>query len=169
LTLDRLFDAWIATGGFSLQDVRFRLWGVVIEAWREHPILGVGLGSFGFYGAKTLGMTVLMSAHSWLLGTLAELGLVGFIAWAGLFLTYFRIMLQAITATNDPEMRLYLVGCLAGFSSALLSSFTFGDRLSQSAWFLMGLSIAAVHLSSSEENAGRPLREMLFGGADSIC
>jgi len=167
LTLNDLFSSWISTGGFSFQDVRFRFWGIVIDVWREHLLLGVGLGSFGYYGAamlssKTLEMGVLMSAHSWLLGTLAELGLIGFAVWGGLFLMYFRVMLKAIAEANDPHLSLYLVGCLAGFSGALLSSFTFGDRLSQSAWFLMGLSIAAVNLSSSDENAGRLPRETLF-------
>jgi len=150
ITLDNLFSAWISTGGFSFQDIRFEFWKIVIDVWKEHPILGVGLGAFGYYGAEVLGMNILMSAHSWVLGTLAELGIVGLSAWTFLFASYFWIMKKAIVNNKHGWTSPYLIGFLVGFFGTLLASLTFGDRLSQYAWFYMGLSMAAVSISPVE-------------------
>ncbi|MDT8375229.1 MAG: O-antigen ligase family protein [Mariprofundaceae bacterium] len=79
-----------ATYGFS---GRIVLWASAWEIWKEHPLLGVGIGNFGAHyldgqsqalqwlDSKHHGLRNTTSAHNTLLHLMAESGVIGIVVW----------------------------------------------------------------------------------------
>jgi hypothetical protein len=94
-------------------------------AWRRHPILGIGLGTFHLEAERAYQEGRLtqayrrIAAHSTVFGRLAETGLVGLttlaIAWFGIW----RCTLVA-TRTSASHRKIAWA-CLAGFSGLLIN------------------------------------------------
>ena len=65
---------------------RYQYWQVALKAFDSAPLIGIGPGTFRFYWAQhqTIGEYI-QNAHSLWFETLAETGLVGFLAIAGFF------------------------------------------------------------------------------------
>jgi len=71
------------------------MWHQALDAFASNPALGIGPGTFGFWWARHVGSPPLLDAHSLYLGTLAELGLPGFLALAAIFLGLLAAALYA--------------------------------------------------------------------------
>lgn len=65
----------------SLDSNRYEYWGVALQAFAEHPLQGTGSGAFGVEWLRERDVDdPTREPHSLYLGTLSELGLVGFAA-----------------------------------------------------------------------------------------
>lgn len=121
-TVDPMLTSWSA---------RIPLWLNSLAIIRDHPFLGVGLGSFDaaypLYH-KALMNDILYSPGMWIGGAhnealqlLAELGLVGFtlaILWLIMISRYFHALMK----TAAPTTALMLTGCYLGGLALLLES-----------------------------------------------
>ena len=59
---------------------RWQFWTAAIDEWKDHPLRGLGAGSFEQWWSEHASFTYFVrDAHSLYLETLAELGLVGFV------------------------------------------------------------------------------------------
>ena len=122
---------------------RTECWAEAIAMWRDHPVLGVGLGQFGEYHYLT--------AHNSFLLPLAELGLPGMLLFSVIFYLSSKIPFMALRhaasggltyVTPDGERivepsAMALAAAFAGLSvGVFFLSFTYHYVL----WIYMGLS-----------------------------
>jgi hypothetical protein len=136
------------------QLTRFELWRAALSLWREHPLTGVGPDNFRRLYAGVLGSRPIderIRANNLYLGTLVELGLLGFATLAVVISLLARRALPALRATGVAE-RLAAVGPAVGLGALLLHGLV-DDVFHANAtailfWVLAGL-VAAV---------GRPAR-----------
>jgi putative inorganic carbon (hco3(-)) transporter len=117
-------------GGGRLQDVdeftqttRLALWGAAGAMFLGHPILGVGYGNYrSLYNDYLPGITPdQLDAHNLYLQFLAETGVVGFMAFCILMVTFARI---AINLARQADSFYRLVG--VGLGGALAASLIHG-------------------------------------------
>lgn len=129
---------------------RVRIWEAGLDAYRDHPFLGVGMGAFRTSVAPELGQP--WAAHNTYLGILVELGLVGM----AIFFTVLGVAARGIWALPPPQRRLWLVlGCTWGAGVLTLS---WEHR--KPTWLLLGLLAAQLAASRSP-------RKAIHGGATS--
>lgn len=117
-------------------------------AWRaveEHPLIGIGPGSFGpFSNAHPY----LVPAQGWrivnneYLELLAEHGVFGLAAMLLVWCAVIIRSVKAIVRTRDSFLRAVLVGTLAGFLGILVQYNTFSVLYIAHIWFTVGLLIA---------------------------
>jgi O-antigen ligase len=116
------------------------IWTAGLSLFSDHPVQGVGAGTFPYSVAKLLGQP--LSAHNTFLSVLVEDGLVGFC----LFLSILVTLLGSSLRLPPLERYLWIV---------LLSAWTVGMTTAawearKPTWFLFGLCVAqvALHWSS---------------------
>jgi O-antigen ligase len=126
---------------------RVRIWEAGLDAYREHPFLGVGMGAFRTSVAPELGQP--WAAHNTYLGILVELGLVGM----AIFFAVLVAAARGIWALPPPARRLWVVlGVTWGVGVLTLS---WEHR--KPTWLLLGLLAAQLA-------ASRSAREESYGG-----
>ena len=140
-----------------------------VHVFADHPVVGVGPGIFPFHYqeyAKRLGMDIHSTsrveerageepprqAHSLILATAADLGLVGLALYAGLFGTLLHALLRAYRdrrrdapALSDLAAALFLA-LTAYLAAGMFLSLAFERYL----WLLVALAGAAVRLATHE-------------------
>jgi hypothetical protein len=126
------------------------------STFRDYPILGVGIGNYGAFGAAAVGIPTLLSAHSIFLSALVETGLLGFLALAGVILHFFVRLVRAIRNSRELALYPYLVGVGAGVFGMTLQYFTFGDRPSFYYLFLLAIGYALIYHATENSVASSP-------------
>lgn len=130
---------------YSMQG-RLRFWQAALEMFRDHPLLGVGLGKFGVAYPQYQQDWLFYSndPHSWLLQLPAELGLggalIGLLALAGTAIWLLRLHRAGRRGTAALRLRLAfaaaaVLGSLA--HAAFDFDYTFGATVA-----LLGLALA---------------------------
>ncbi len=152
------------TGTVSAEDPttgRAHFWGIALQVFRDHPIIGAGLGSFGLmypqYDTRN-GLLRVEQVHNDYLQTLSDTGLIG-AALGLLFIFWLFRQGLARRETSDPFRRGVTTGALAGCFGVLVHSF-FDFTLhtpSNSLLFLVMAALATV--DSSVEKAGTKTRK----------
>ena len=118
----RLRNLKTATGSGELKkandlgsaEQRFEIWKVAVSIWKEKPILGVGLGAYAIEhwrrarsNTETFNPTARggRDAHSTYLRVLAELGVIGFVFFMGIFVSMYIYASRArkIIMRSDPD------------------------------------------------------------------
>jgi hypothetical protein len=110
----------IVRSGAPDEDSRATLWRAAVYAWRAHPLLGIGPDNFRHLSGQFLGRAHIderMHANSLYLETLADLGLVGLLAFGVLVAALVGSARRAIAA---PASRILALGVAAGLATYLL-------------------------------------------------
>ncbi len=94
----------------------------------HYPLLGVGVGNYGLFGAAQLGIDVVLSAHSIFLNALVETGIIGIVVLASLLGHFFVSSIRATLRSRGHAPFPLLVGVSAGVLGMTLQYCTFGDR-----------------------------------------
>jgi len=137
-------------------DLRFRLLSFTLSIFLEHPVLGVGLGSYPLYQAAHLGSNVLGTAFGVFWQSLVETGVVGFFAFVGMLVCLYDLTIRGWRRSIGGTWEPYLLGYLASFTGLLVQHLSFGDRLTFYTWFLVGAAVSTVRLvERGSESAGR--------------
>ncbi|MGC9992436.1 MAG: O-antigen ligase family protein [Candidatus Cybelea sp.] len=124
---------------------RGELWGAALRMWRDHPLLGVGAGNFeldlpeyGVYGVRT-------HANSWYLQSLAEGGIVLFLATLAMVSASIGAFLEKPLVSRLRAQPPWVIAALAASVALALhqtvDDFVFYPKVA-GAWFLL-LGIAA--------------------------
>ena len=104
---------------------RAHFWSMTLEIIRDHPILGVGLGSYGLaytqYDSRN-GLFRLEQAHNDYLQVMADAGIIG-VGLAAFFIIALFRMGFARRETEDTFRRGVATGALAGCFAVLVHSF----------------------------------------------
>ncbi len=116
------------------------------QAFKENPILGLGIGGFGPRARSQLPW---WQQNEWkivnneYLEILAETGLVGFAAFLFLLGVIIYNSIRALGRIKDQYQKSILIGLLVSLVAILLQYFTFSTLYIMHIWFLIGLLVVA--------------------------
>ncbi len=138
---------------------------VALQIWADHPLLGVGFGNFEQAAADVAppawyyqGQVTIDSSGSPWLGVLAELGIVGFLAAAGVWLSMLLRLHRAARLARPAD---YLSVILLALFYVVLADVIYllqgGSLTAPQRWFDLGLaSLWFVHCRTQQQSARLP-------------
>lgn len=137
------------SGQTDISSGRTHFWGIALQIFLDHPILGAGLNAFGAAFTKYdtwNGVYRIEQAHNDYLQILADAGIVGFALVIAFIYFLFKKALPHIDSSMSNFRRSSAVGALAGCFGILIHSFfDFPLRTPSNAFFfLMFAAIATV-------------------------
>src|SRR6185312_7979965 len=133
-------------------DMRYVFWGVAWKEFTQHPLTGIGLGTFA--DASPYGM----DAHNFFVRELAEKGLPGFLITVGMFLSMARVAWRTFR-DSPPGSIGYALGLgMCGVWPALVVTNIWGDRFTYAQmigyyWVLLALCVKAREFARAERAA----------------
>jgi O-antigen ligase len=141
--LDRIATTRSEVTSGSL-DQRTTQWSISLETFRDHPVLGVGAGTFRDVSEQATGES--SPAHSAFLGVLADTGAPGLLLFVGVLLTLFFGLGQLPRNARRAWIAIGLIW--------LMGAFTLSWEHRKVTWFLVFL-LAAQIAASRDERASR--------------
>lgn len=118
----------------------------VPKLFKEHPLLGVGIGNFTLVISALLGEDETLISPTGVWGTVvAEGGIIGIVTFSLISLAYYMIMLRTLIKNRNNHWTPYLVGLISCYTGLMVQYISFGSRLGVYTWFLMGISMAIVN------------------------
>ena len=153
----RFSDLSLQNPDASTLGVRLRLWRAAIDLFESSPLVGVGFGiADKRVGFMAFGKNV--PVHNTYLRVLADLGLVGFIAYLGLQLSFLGDAIFSYKNVRSLLYRTLVVGFIAVWAATLWQQF-WGNHLTTSIrqfyfWSFAALSYALVRV---EREDGLPI------------
>ncbi len=170
--------AFVAAAGFALllpatrarvesiaglgDDPRSRLWLTALRIWRDHPILGTGPGSFGplfpFYKVPGWYMAT-GHPHNDFLNILVQSGIIGLLAFALIWVRYFRILWMArrLAGPQDPRSAIILSGIcivIGFFAGAMGQCFLTDEEVGMLFWLIVAGSVVVAREMMEEAATG---------------
>ncbi len=133
--------------------LRLQLWKGSLLLFKERPLFGWGLGSFGTVSQRILYLVEPMAgkkhaihAHSWLFELLVEHGAMGATLFIIMLLFIFRRFMKSFIKSGDVYEKLLIGGVIAGLA-ALLAGTLFGVWFNWwgggwTFWILTGLGVS---------------------------
>ena len=147
---------------FASNRSRLLRWGQAVLMFVENPIFGNGYGAFAMIYEENPSLSGLykaqfqLGAHSEHLRILAEMGLLGMLAWLNVLFSFFRLGLSAMQRVRDNFFRSLIIGLVTiELSMVLLFFFNDlpeGDVLSVPFWVIYGLLPSIIRQSNQVEN-----------------
>lgn len=135
----------------SNQD-RLFAWKTALNAWKQAPLWGIGLGSTGFAALRTHPETAFVT-ESQVLKALTELGLLGILSLGYLWFMIGRVGLRAYRQANDPARQLILLGILVSLVVVFIEGWVYQNlevkQVNAYFWTMVGL---LAFLSTSRED-----------------
>jgi O-antigen ligase len=120
---------------FSFEgDVRFSLWGAAINAWKDSPIFGAGLGQFRAATSEYIDSSSALLAHNTYLSFLAEGGVLGVV----LFFAIPSAVVLALLRRRDTVSRLILLSVGVFLAMAV----TLNLQNFRPMWVVFGIALA---------------------------
>jgi hypothetical protein len=132
----------IYTGDYQ----RMRVLTDSLEFWKQHPVTGIGLGSFIHMqdqkraGTETVALGIIDSSPLWVV---TEFGIIGSLLFCGFYL----ISLHTLKKTNNPDENEYIYASLRTAMFLFLIAFAamslFHELIyTRFIWFFLGLTLA---------------------------
>ncbi len=143
-------------GGASFNE-RVEMYDIATDAWMDHPVIGIGPGSFGPYASAH---PYVVPNHGWnivnnlYLELLAESGIVGLALMTIVFLIVLIRSVKALMVAKDPFLRTILLGVFAAFTGILIQYNTFSIIYIVHVWFTIGILIALQNMIFKEKKRG---------------
>ncbi len=161
----------------SLLADRERLADAAIAEITDWPFVGVGLDNFRFIAQKYYPEATPQQPHNMWLGLMAETGVIGALAGAFLFITWFELLWRARRCTLDRELRRLAWASFTSMMAVMAIFMTIPIMLHRHYWLLYGLGLSVVEIirtssasPHSPSNAGptqlstdQPVRENTRG------
>lgn len=145
------------------------LWKTALSMFWDYPLTGVGVGSYivelpNYLREKKLGMIAVDSAENVIFQVIAELGLVGLILIALLFIKYLKEAKKRWSLITDQRKKIMAAG-LAGSLIACVVNFLFHSYIGSFeakflVWFLATFFLAAQLEPISNKQAERDLENV---------
>lgn len=136
-------------------DERVDTFEIAERAWQEHPVIGIGPGSFGPYAANHPYVTPadgFRIVNNEYLELLAESGILGLAVFAIIVLILIIRTLKAIKLAKDKFTKTILIGLLAAFIGILVQYNTFSVLYIMHIWYTIGLLVVVQNLVLKNEN-----------------
>ncbi len=111
-------DHFLSGGGNG----RWQMWSAAGDEWQRHPLVGNGAGSFAEWWTQHGSTSVsIKDAHSLYLETLGELGLIGFLILASIFVTGASVALRRSLTASDERVTVAALTAVFGAYSVEVS------------------------------------------------
>jgi O-antigen ligase len=145
---------------------RWQVWKDSLEMIKEKPLLGHGINTFmplfQEYRSNISGQAgdiwTPTYAHNTFLQLLTETGILGFAMFLWILKNIFGSSLLTIEQTRERDLKMWLLGSLAGSLAFLVQSLAdnnfYSLQLSSLFWLNVGLSFAMVKLLSKDDSCG---------------
>jgi putative inorganic carbon (hco3(-)) transporter len=141
---------------------RLLLWGAAANLFIQSPVIGVGWGNFAdLYTSEAPSIPGALAAHNLYFQLLAEIGLVGFVAFLYLILKAWRQAWNQLRFSADPLNLALAFGTLGALLSVMVQGLTdfpfqtnaqFGTLF----WVLLALMVVNGRLQAKAENGPVP-------------
>jgi O-antigen ligase len=123
-----MFDALSRRGDQNIA-TRLVLWDISWEVFKEHPLLGVGMGDYTIEAERHLRerrVTTTVDSHNIYLHLLATRGLVGFLPFVFFWVVLFRVLFQARRSLvgRDAFGFHFVTGVIAAAVAVLIGALT---------------------------------------------
>jgi O-antigen ligase len=144
-TIDRVAN--MQAGSQEITNGRGHFWKIALQIFKDHPIIGSGLESFGtafpFYDSWN-GSFRLEYAHNDYLQTLSDTGILGFLCIASFIYLLFRRSIRVIAEAETRFLKNASIGALAGCFGILIHSFfDFPLRTPSNSYFFLIFAVLA--------------------------
>ncbi len=149
---------------YASNQARLLRWAQAVTIFLENPILGKGYGAFAMLYEEDVALVgtytaqFQLGAHSEYLQILAELGIIGFIAWIWLNLAFLRYGFRALKRMNsqaDSFYRATVIGLMAAEISLMVhfivNNLLNGDAIGIPFWGIYGLLPAVVQMHARQK------------------
>ncbi|MGD9128950.1 MAG: O-antigen ligase family protein [Candidatus Woesebacteria bacterium] len=122
----------IPSGGTESGDIRKVVWKGAIGVWLRYPLFGSGVETFAYsyYQNRPLEHNLLSEwdflynkAHNEFLNFLATTGIVGFIAYLALLVSFFIVASRSLLKEKQAEFFLITLGLVTGLIALSISNF----------------------------------------------
>lgn len=121
---------------------RILSWKESFQDWKKNPLLGRGVGGYGFIDGQYI-------------VTMVETGLIGLLAFLWLLWTIFKNTLYIHKQTEDRLYKGLSLGLLAGFIGLIIHALTANTfiiiRIMESFWFLTAIVMRSPELEEEEK------------------
>ena len=145
---------------------RIDRWMAALAIFRQHPFLGIGWGRYAdeyfnyIYYTDAYSTEIRMGAHNLYLEMLAESGILGGLAFAGLIGVFASEIRRLRRRCSDPFLRATLAGILGAattyFVHAFVNNLGPSDKISLSFWVLIGLVPVLSRMIEKQEGERQP-------------
>lgn len=140
---------------------RVGLWLGALDIFYDHPLLGTGIGNFGFqFEQRTRNIKTFfvgfLSPHSTFFGLLAELGLIGIFLWGWLHMAAFRNLRRGWRSTSRARHGLSLIlvqAVIFSFVIYTLYSIESVTHIHKLFWVILGLTEAIRRIAIRQNQA----------------
>jgi O-antigen ligase len=129
---------------------RERLADAAILSITDSPFIGVGLDNFRFVAQKYYPQATPQEPHNMWLGFMAETGVIGALAAAFLFITWFELLLRARAVSRDRELRRLAWASASSMMAVMTIFMTIPIMLHRHYWLLYGIGLCIVELVRRE-------------------
>jgi len=172
-TLHKRIDRTLRQEASLTQD-RLTLADAGWRAFEESPLVGVGLDNFRYVATRYLSYTTNQLPHNMWLQFLAQIGLVGTLAFLALMAGWFVTLFRAQRATRNRSQREMLWAFLASMIAILTIYMFVPIMIERHYWLIFGLGLALADYSrrapretpvedetyASRQASGRPARAL---------
>jgi O-antigen ligase len=114
-----------------------------LAMWREHPIVGIGLGTF-YHAELAKGPELASTIHTTLLWLLVETGIVGFLLFSIFGIALLRALLRRPLNEVEPAQIAVFLALITIGAASIGTEILFQRYL----WFLIGLGLAVSKVPS---------------------
>jgi O-antigen ligase len=128
-----------------------------LRIWAAHPIMGVGIGNFGYYYVRPEfrgGMLAKQSivAHNVYIQALSETGIVGTSIFFWMLINSVLSLLRAGRAVKRTDKRwVYFGGVEMMTLAVLISTGVVGNMVGSNLWLFLGLTMVADKVANNKE------------------
>ena len=129
---------------------RERLADAAVAGIIDSPIIGTGLDNFRHVAQKYHPQATPQQPHNMWLALMAETGVVGALAAAFLFTTWFELLIRARRYTRDRELQRLAWASVSSMMAVMAIFMTIPIMLHRHYWLLYGLGLSIVELIRRE-------------------
>jgi O-antigen ligase len=142
----------------DLQDNRLRLDAAGLRAFRESPLVGTGLDNFR-HVSWVYGGGSDQAPHNMWIQFLAQVGLLGALAFAFIVARWFLLVLRARSASVTPARRELLWAFFASMTALMVIYMSNPLMIQRHHWLVFGLALAAARRGPEDRGEGPRGRE----------
>ena len=130
-------------------DERIETFDQAFTAWREHPVIGIGVGGFGPYVSQH---PYYIPKEGWkivnneFIEILAENGIIGLFLFVGVLFVLIVRSIKAIMVARDNYLRAIMVALLGVCFGVIVQYQTFSTLYIVHIWFLIGSMVACQNI-----------------------
>ncbi len=124
---------------------RLLIWRQALDIFRDHPLLGVGIGGYSEFVDPTASYRAPIYAHNTYLDIAVEMGIFALIAWLGIFLVALKGLWRTLKKKELRIISAGLIGSLVWFSvHCLVDTPIFSPRILPILMVILGLSVIVI-------------------------